>query len=136
MVGKIYQEESKHMWYLSDAEENRRGFWERFPIIPLFIPGPMGSLHQVNKSPRPLRGVAGALGGSSSRRRLCAFSAGPGLLAGIALLGCSEWGPCFLNLLSIYLIPGKKTMLGFFPSSVVSPKLNYFKSHAVYTQLS
>jgi hypothetical protein len=35
------------MWYLSDAEENRRGFWERFPIIPLFITGPMGSLHPV-----------------------------------------------------------------------------------------
>jgi hypothetical protein len=76
MFGKIYQEESKHMWYLSDAEENRRGFWEIFPIIPLFIPGPMGSLHQVTKGPRPLRGVAGALGGSSRIRRLCASRAG------------------------------------------------------------
>ena len=124
------------MWYLSDEEENRRGFWERFPIIPLFIPGPMGSLHQVTKRPRPLRGVAGALGGSSSSRRLRASRAGPGLLAGMVLLGCSEWGSCFLNFLFIYLIPGKETLLGSFPSSVVSPKLNYFKSHAVYTQLS
>ena len=86
------------MWYLSDAEENRRGFWEIFPIILLFIPEPMGSLHQVPR-PAPTERCSCRSQWMQQQERLCAPCAGSGLLGGMVLLGCSEWAPCLLNIL-------------------------------------